>query len=73
MSNQTTKLIPVFVIMLVMGTLGAETYCSCDIDLESYLPLLTALGLGGIPLSIIKKSIEAKKTIDLEKFKKKIK
>lgn len=70
--TQLTKLIPVFVILLVMGTLSAETYCSCEINLEAYLPLLTALGLGGIPLSIIKKSIDAKKTIDLEKFKQKI-
>jgi len=71
--NTTLKLMPIYVLLMVTATIGIEIYCECNVDLESYLPLLTAIGLGGIPLSIVKKSIEAKKEIDMEKFKNSIK
>ena len=73
MTSNTTKAIPFLVILLVAGTLSVETACSCEIDLESYLPLLSAMGLGGVPYTLIKKSIEAKKAIDTEKFKASVK
>lgn len=64
-----TKLIPLYVIILVAITLGVEYYCNCNIDLESYVPMLTALGLGGIPLKVVRDAIAARKAIDTEKFK----
>lgn len=73
MSSKTTKTIPFLVILLVAGVLAGENACDCNIDLESYMPLLTAMGLGGIPLTIVKRAIDAKKAIDTEKFKKSIK
>ena len=69
MSSLTTKAIPFLVILLVSGTLAFETACECDIDLESYLPLMIAMGLSGIPYTLVKKSIEAKKAINTEKFR----
>ena len=73
MTSLTTKSIPFLVILLVAGTLAGEYACGCAIDLETYMPLLVAMGIGGIPLTIIKKSIEAKKAIDIEKFKNAVK
>lgn len=69
MTSNTTKAIPLLVILLVAGVLSVETVCECAIDLEAYLPLLTAMGLGGIPLTVARNAIEAKKSIDVEKFK----
>ena len=58
------------VILLVAGTLAGEHWCDCTIDLETYMPLLIPMGLAGVPLTVFKRAIEAKKTIDVEKFKK---
>ena len=73
MTSITTKAIPFLVILLVSGTLAFETVCECDIDLEAYLPLMVAMGLSGIPYTLVKKSIEAKKAINVEKFKSSVK
>ena len=73
MTSLTTKAIPFLVILLVAGTLAVETSCECEIDLESYMPLLTAMGLAGVPYTVVKRAIDAKKAIDTEKFKNEIK
>jgi len=73
MTSLTTKAIPFLVILLVAGTLAGEYACTCEIDLETYMPLLVAMGLGGIPLTIVRKAIEAKKAIDTAKFQQEIK
>ena len=73
MASLTTKTIPFLVILLVAGTLAGEHWCDCTIDLETYMPLLIPMGLAGVPLTVFKRAIEAKKAIDIEKFKAEIK
>ena len=47
-ASKTTKGIPTGVLALVVAVLAYETHTGVDVDLETYLPLLIPLGLGGL-------------------------
>ena len=47
-ASRTTKGIPTGVLLIVVGCLAWETYSGQDVDLETYLPLLIPMGLGGL-------------------------
>ena len=47
-------------------TLLAESFYDVDIDLEAYLPLLVAIGIGGAAKSAIQKAAKAKNELNQE-------
>ena len=68
MSNKTVKFLPIWTLLLVSAVLFGETYCECDIDLESYMEILIAIGIGGIPLKVVKDAIAARKECSIAKY-----
>lgn len=69
MASSSSKAIPFVAFAVLLVLVGVEVFTGKDIPLESIVPFLTACGLGGIPLSIIKNAIEAKKAVDVEKVR----
>ncbi len=63
MASKSSKALPYIVLVIVIGTLAYEGYSGETLDLETYLPILIALGVGGIPLAAVKKAVEARKAI----------
>ncbi len=63
MASKASKAIPYVVLVIVIGTLGYEAYTGDTLDLETYLPILIAMGVGGVPLAAIKKAVEVRKSI----------
>ena len=60
MASKTSKTIPFLVLALTFGTIFAEAYFETAIDLETYLPLLIPMGLGGAGITAIKEAVKAK-------------
>jgi len=63
MASNSSKAIPYVILAIVALSLVGEVYLDTTIDLESYLPLLVAMGLGGAGLSAVKKASEARKQL----------
>lgn len=61
MAHPSSYAIPFVVLAIVL----ISTYY--HIDLSAYVPLLTAAGVGGIPLSILTKAIDASKSSPITK------
>lgn len=47
-ASKTTKGIPTGVLALIVAVIVFETHTGQDVDLESYLPVLIPLGMGGL-------------------------
>ncbi len=63
MASNSSKALPYVVLTIVALSLVGEVFLETTIDLEAYLPLLIAIGLGGAGLSAVKKASEARKQI----------
>ena len=72
MSSKSSKILPYLILVILVATLSAETYLDTDIDLETYMPFLMAIGLGGAGLSVVKSAANAKKIMP-EQIKESIK
>ena len=55
MTTTVSRFIPIIVLVLIGGTTAYEAYTGVSIDLEVWMPLLGALGLGGLGKSIVGK------------------
>ncbi len=65
-TSKSSKTLPFIVLGILAVTLLAESYYDTDIDLESYLPLLVAIGIGGAAKSAIQKAAKAKNKLNQE-------
>ena len=65
-TSKSSKTLPFIVLGILAVTLLAESYYDTDIDLESYLPLLVAIGIGGAAKSAIQKAAKAKNELNQE-------
>lgn len=63
MTTNTSKSIPFIVLAIVVGTLALETVYDIEINIEEVIPILTAMGVAGVPLAVAKKAFEARKAI----------
>ena len=63
MTSVSSRALPFIVMAILAGTIGLEAAYDIDIDLESYLPLLVAVGIGGAAKSAITKAAQARSTI----------
>ena len=61
--SPTSKSIPFIVLAIVGLTLVAETYYEIEIDVEAFVPVLTAMGVGGAAIKIVQDASAAKKAI----------
>jgi len=66
MASKTSKAIPYVILILTFGTVFAEAYFETTIDLETYLPLLIPMGLGGAGISAIKQAVKAKNELPVQ-------
>lgn len=66
MTSNSSKAIPYIVLLILITTIFAEGYFGIDIDLESYIPILIPMGLGGAGLAAIKAASEARKKVPTE-------
>lgn len=64
MTAKSSRILPFIVLGIVIVTLAAEEVYDTQIDLESYLPLLVAIGIGGAAKSAITKAAVAKSEVD---------
>jgi len=64
MTAKSSRALPFIVLAIVVLTLVAEEVYDTDIDLESYLPLLVAIGIGGAAKSAITKAAQVKTEVD---------
>ena len=64
MTAKSSRTIPFIVLGIVVVTLVAEEAFNMKINLEDYLPLLVALGIGGAAKSAIVKAAGAKSELD---------
>ena len=69
-TSKSSKTLPFIVLGILVATLLAESYYETEIDLEAYLPLLVAIGVGGAAKSAIQKAAKAKNamTDDMKKI-----
>ena len=63
MAAVSSKGIPYFVLIIVVAALGYEAYSGTALDLEQFIPLLTAMGIGGAVLSGVKSAAKIKQII----------
>lgn len=63
MASKSSKAIPFFVLFIVGGIILMEAVSGVKIDLEAYMPVLVALGLGGAAKSTITRVVEARKNV----------
>ena len=63
MASNSSKTLPFLVLSIVIVTLFAESYYEIEIDLESLIPVLIPIGIGGVAISSIKKAAEARKSL----------
>lgn len=61
--SPTSKSIPFIVLAIVGLTLVAETYYEIEIDVEAFVPVLTAMGVGGAAIKIVQDASASKKAI----------
>ena len=73
MTSNSSRTLPFIVLSIVVVTLVIEEVYDTNIDLESYLPLLIAIGIGGAAKSAITKAAQAKNEIEKLKLVEEIK
>ena len=73
MTSKSSKTLPFIVLGIVVVTIVAEQAYGINIDLESYLPLLVAIGIGGAAKSAITRAATAKTEVDKLKLAETIK
>jgi len=61
MASSSSKAMPYAVLLTAIGMVAGEAYYDIEIDLDTLIPVLIPLGLGGAGLSAVK-SISAAKT-----------
>ena len=64
MTAKSSRTLPFIVLSIVVLTLVTEAAYDIQIDLESYLPLLIAIGIGGAAKSAITRAATAKSEVD---------
>lgn len=65
-TSKSSKTLPFIVLGILAVTLLAESFYDVEIDLEAYLPLLVAIGIGGAAKSAIQKAAKAKNELNQE-------
>ena len=65
-TSKSSKTLPFIVLGILVATLLAESFYETEIDLESYLPLLVAVGIGGAAKSAITRAARAKNEVTEE-------
>ena len=73
MASNSSKAIPYLVLLIVVATISAEVYLDTEIDLESYLPLLIPLGIGGAVIKSVQVASRVKDGLDVTDLKSKVK
>ena len=68
MTAKSSRTLPFIVLGIVVVTLVAEEVLDTKIDLESYLPLLIAIGIGGAAKSAITKAAAVKTEVEKVKL-----
>ncbi len=64
MTAKSSRLLPFIVLGILVGTLITEQVYNIEINLQDYLPLLVAIGIGGAAKSAITKAAQAKAEVD---------
>lgn len=59
-TKNSSRTLPFIVLGILVATLLAESFYETEIDLEAYLPLLVAVGVGGAAKSAITRAAKAK-------------
>jgi len=60
MASQTSKALPYVVLLSTLGIVSGEAYFDVEVDLETIIPILIPLGLGGAGLSAVRSIAQAK-------------
>ena len=63
MASKYSKALPFLVLLIVISTIAAEVYYNTEIDLEEFIPVLTAIGVGGAAKSAIQHAAQVRKEI----------
>ena len=66
MASNSSKALPFLVLIIAVGALGYEAYSGEALDLDAYVPILTAIGIGGAAKSAITKAAAVKKIMPAE-------
>ena len=66
MTSKTSKSIPLIVLIATFSLIAIEGYLGLDFGLESFMPLLMAMGLGGGAIKVAKEVTAMKKSIPVE-------
>ena len=64
MTAKSSRLLPFIVLGILVGTLITEQVYNIEINLQDYLPLLVAIGIGGAAKSAITRAAQAKAEVD---------
>lgn len=73
MTQKSSRTLPFFVLAIVSLVILFEGYSGVRIDLEAYMPVLVAIGVGGAAKSAIERAAKAQKEFpkeDMELIKK---
>ena len=63
MVSKSSKSLPFLVLAIVVLALGYEAYTGTAVDIESYIPVLIALGIGGASLEAVRSAARAKQAV----------
>lgn len=66
MASKSSKAIPFIVLTMIGGVLTAEVVLDIQIDIEAWIPVLSAMGVAGPALSGFKKFAAARASIPKE-------
>lgn len=70
MTSKSSKALPYLAALILIGSLWAEVHYGVSIDLQTAMPFLMAIGLGGAGLKAMERASNARKQLpsDLEKL-----
>lgn len=70
MTSNSSKALPFLVLLIVIGSMWIEVQYNVLIDLQSMMPVLVAIGLGGAGLKAVERASNARKQLpsDIEKL-----
>ena len=63
MTSTSSKFLPFFATLIVLGALATEAFYGVDVNLETAIPFLMAIGLGGAGLKAVERAAQARKEI----------
>jgi hypothetical protein len=69
MASASSKAIPFIVLAIAFGLTLFQAATGINVNLESLVPLLTLMGVGGIPLSIAKNALAGRAAFDVATLK----